>query len=1021
MNLLNVEVVLDRDKGIQQARHKPEVMKELRDATINYAILWHRWGAEVGYEEMIGLMKMEKEEREEVKQHAGYRGIIKSCEQATMDGYKWLWIDTCCIDKRSSSELSEAIYSMYRWYENAQVCYAYLNDVDELTFPTEVDYNKFAESNAPKEVKFFNKDWVYIDNKQQLAFTLECIAGIPDNVLTSGLAGKRLSVAQIMSWAARRKTECNEDRAYSLMGLFGVNMPMLYGEGRRAFRRLQLEIIREFSDHSIFAWKPRIPRTGSVLAEDPSDFRGCGDIKKLEPNEFIGRLVEEYIERRGRVGNSSHNDIDSWAQVISTNSRHCVTQLTPSNFAHLQLAVRVSKCSCPLSPLVTLHLISGPYWHVLIATIDLVSFQRSFARTLIDSLLPTTYPEFKTLYLTHHQDVNETHREFFLDDKHASFHGFTCRSTYPPKFTGNTVTLSSLTDDLIVIVYANDDARSWFAVGLGYYLGQGWVHIVYDRRSLTQWENWIDFGRGAYDRMWKARAKHAQGMPKLELSAYEHWNDHFSKHAHLPQSIWAARVFWLGLWTGFVVRICCSWTSGGSALTSVPVDGLQQLGDYGDYFDGIHICTGNIFEDMRVAGIDLKDSTYFPVVSLVVDPGKYLVTTTIQCSDFYMVDKDGKLRDSDDGLAPETGNHSTTTGTLTLLCIIARPEWNDSEVFGSTFAHSCIWCLASSLSDFAYSADHTICSINPRELNRLTDLPQRKDIAIEFFLDLYGLKYLKNYTGNVTFFARFPSMTESSPLKRMAYKYTQLSCRAPIQLWDANLFKGGRQFTTAESDPRLEAVLPLLHKRCQILGEKYSAPHRYADERRRLESEIKSISQTLGADLLEHIMITFREAYHEHVLSIMATDQASHMKYDRQLDARSMVQDIKTLQVKFDTTKDEDEQRALEEDVTGKARTVSSPVVLLVWDLRRSGRTVTEGKPTLSLLWMSFDTVQVVDYIRREGSIKGEFLAVNPSTDPGDDQAHLQRIMLDAGANTSKYRLWLDAGPENKLSGQVQI
>ncbi|KAI6146969.1 hypothetical protein EDD17DRAFT_1649573 [Pisolithus thermaeus] len=77
--------------------------------------------------------------------------------------------------------------------------------------------------------------------------------------------------------------------------------------------------------------------------------------------------------------------------------------------------------------------------------------------------------------------------------------------------------------------------------------------------------------------MWKALAKHAQNMLKLELSAYEHWNDHFSKHAHLPRSIWAARVFWLGLWTGFVVRICCSWTSGGSALTSVPVDGLHWV------------------------------------------------------------------------------------------------------------------------------------------------------------------------------------------------------------------------------------------------------------------------------------------------------------------------------------------------------------------------------------------------------------------------------------------------------------
>ncbi|KAI5995240.1 heterokaryon incompatibility protein-domain-containing protein, partial [Pisolithus marmoratus] len=235
-----------------------------------YAILSHRWGAEVTYEEMIGFMTMEERKRDEVRNRYGYEKIIKGCEQAKEDGYEWLWIDTCCIDKRSSAELSEAINAMYRWYQNAQVCYAYLNDVDKAVFPTERDDSKFDQSNgwpewfsrgwtlqeliAPKQVKFFNKDWVPIGNKQHLAPVLTNITRIPRDVLTGGLAGKRLSVAQIMSWAAERETERMEDRAYSLMGLFGVNMPMLYGEGNKAFRRLQLEIIKETGDHSIFAW-----------------------------------------------------------------------------------------------------------------------------------------------------------------------------------------------------------------------------------------------------------------------------------------------------------------------------------------------------------------------------------------------------------------------------------------------------------------------------------------------------------------------------------------------------------------------------------------------------------------------------------------------------------------------------------------------------------------------------------------------------------------------------------------------
>ncbi|KAI5984913.1 heterokaryon incompatibility protein-domain-containing protein [Pisolithus orientalis] len=335
MRLLDVKAVLDREAHIQQADPEREILKELDDKGTRYAILSHRWGDEVGYKEMTGLMKMEERKRDVVRQRNGYQKIIKSCEWASKDGYDLLWIDTCCIDKRSSSELSEAINSMYRWYQNAQVCYAYLHDVDESVFPTEQDRDKFSESDgwpewfmrgwtlqeliAPKQVEFFNKDWAPIGNKRHLSSTLECVTGIPWEVLRDGLGAKRLSVAQIMSWAAGRKTTRVEDRAYSLMGLFRVNMPMLYGEGKKAFQRLQLEIIRVSSDHSIFAWNPSEPRTGSVLAEDPSDFRDSSFIKIVKREEFIDNLMT-LIERNALYGpwhpqhNSRTNPIH-WCRI----------------------------------------------------------------------------------------------------------------------------------------------------------------------------------------------------------------------------------------------------------------------------------------------------------------------------------------------------------------------------------------------------------------------------------------------------------------------------------------------------------------------------------------------------------------------------------------------------------------------------------------------------------------------------------------------------------------------------------
>ncbi|KAI6027153.1 heterokaryon incompatibility protein-domain-containing protein [Pisolithus marmoratus] len=254
MRLIDVNVLLTGERGTQQDCDIKPVLREFEDTVIDYAILSHRWVPnEVDYTEIITLTKTKN--RDEIRGRTGYQKIVNSCKQAKNDGLEWLWVDTCCIDKWNSSELSEALNSMFRWYENSRRCYAYLHDVDGWpewfsrcwTLP---------ELIAPRELQFFNAVWQPIGDKRALASMLEVITRVPSQVLLGGLASYGPSVAQVMSWAAARRTTRTEDRAYSLLGLLGVNMPMLYGEGKIAFLRLQLEVIRKSNDQTIFAWTP---------------------------------------------------------------------------------------------------------------------------------------------------------------------------------------------------------------------------------------------------------------------------------------------------------------------------------------------------------------------------------------------------------------------------------------------------------------------------------------------------------------------------------------------------------------------------------------------------------------------------------------------------------------------------------------------------------------------------------------------------------------------------------------------
>ena len=132
---------------------------------------------------------------------------------------------------------------------------------------------------APSEVMFFDKEWLLIGSKAELKEEIEAITSIDRWVLTCSTPLSSISIAKRMSWAAARNTTLTEDMAYCLLGIFDVNMPLLYGEGPKAFVRLQEEILKKTTDLSLFAWlanEHTLFRGG--LAESPAEFRSCGKI-----------------------------------------------------------------------------------------------------------------------------------------------------------------------------------------------------------------------------------------------------------------------------------------------------------------------------------------------------------------------------------------------------------------------------------------------------------------------------------------------------------------------------------------------------------------------------------------------------------------------------------------------------------------------------------------------------------------------------------------------------------------------
>lgn len=250
-------------------------------------ILSHTWE-----DEECTLQQMQASSEASVLGRKGYKKIQSCCKQALKDGFEWAWIDTCCIDKTSTAELSEAINSMFRWYRIAQICYAFLADVHDATRLANSRWFTrgwtLQELVAPSTVWFYDYNWQYLGSKDDLQKELEDITSIDTDVLTRGTI-ETISIARRMSWAAKRQTTRIEDQAYCLLGIFDVNMPLLYGEGKRAFTRLQEEIMKISDDESLFAWglpdtclttqeflasfqQPKLEDMHGLLADSPADF-----------------------------------------------------------------------------------------------------------------------------------------------------------------------------------------------------------------------------------------------------------------------------------------------------------------------------------------------------------------------------------------------------------------------------------------------------------------------------------------------------------------------------------------------------------------------------------------------------------------------------------------------------------------------------------------------------------------------------------------------------------------------------
>ncbi|KAF9230320.1 hypothetical protein BU15DRAFT_91139 [Melanogaster broomeanus] len=271
------------------------------------------------------------------KNKPGFTKILGCVMQAKKHSLNYIWIDTCCIDKTNNTELQEAINSMWNWYQDCDRCFVYMNDVRSGQRPDAED-SDFSRSQwfrrgwtlqellAPGRITFFAEDWERIGKKanQNIMKRITHITGIPEGVLSDGETTS-FSVATRMTWASRRSTTKKEDKAYSLMGIFDITLPIIYGGRENVFVKFQREIMKRHADQSIFAWTAESTpptATAGLLTPSPAYF---ADVNEISDEVFV----------------------KDFAHMIKPDSR------PPAHYSHTNLGIQIT---------LPMKRVEAPYW-----------------------------------------------------------------------------------------------------------------------------------------------------------------------------------------------------------------------------------------------------------------------------------------------------------------------------------------------------------------------------------------------------------------------------------------------------------------------------------------------------------------------------------------------------------------------------------------------------------------------------------------------------------------------------------
>ncbi|KAI5984216.1 hypothetical protein EDD15DRAFT_2375441 [Pisolithus albus] len=1055
-----------------------DIFADCDDATTRYCILSHRWikGEEVNYEQLKDLVKLDNVY--EILNWHGYQKIFKACSVA--DGlFEYLWVDTCCIDRRSSSELSEAINSMFRWYRNSTQCYTYLHDTSD--FPTDPDLASFPDSNgwpqwfsrgwtlqeliAPTNLQFFSKDWKEIGDKRSRATELNRITGVPVRVLTDGLSSYAPSFAEIMSWAAERRTTLPEDEAYSLIGLLNINMPMLYGEGKKAFQRLQLEFMRITTDQSVFAW--RATKVGStkggestnggniqetcwtsgVLPESPFAFKGCHDVIQMAPREFYRSLsISWESEDEGALAEGG--DCESLPAFAVTNLG-----------IRIPLPLR-SYYGCPF--VFRVALACRRRSNLTPMSIDLAAFGPTYYRYSGADGPIQPFPKNRRLRLAY-QDETPRGITFRLVETTA-LHKFRRCLVFPPNTRSEDGSLKlSSTNPLAIVVYANA-SNAFFAVACGYCFGRDWVHVICDeprnKPSL--------YAAQIYKRTWNRGAEYARLM--AEACSGKTVQPYHVKYGDLLGTTWTVRIA-CGGWERSNNRIVAvdvvelpgsrcktlTWepmygTKGlvkadapclmretlwfGGRLDGHQIEGSHEIfslaptkqeikvGDYGVIARdsaGTFEYRGNIFEEPEAPNLKLRSRTNdsplnHVVTSKLVSYGTRLPRPSenaglvLQDPKLLSLPNTRRILDLLKQLSTRTRDFSLVTSVVQCSACSLTDDFK-GRISTQTRRYPQIWQL-----------DVRNATTDPQTVTPLYTVATPwvwfqgeldRNVATEYqdIRQVNRFNVIKNYppahhgefrAAAVEFFrAKFG-------VEHLEYLVGKITFFDHLTSFSRNVSGSSSDSLKPLQESRGEELVTELVE--AMIRVTHPRGDKWLSAVKKLVCRLQEITNTLALEASASFLKDIRNSFPGKKETLDSFIKGGKNNYNIVEHIRPLVEQVEKAQNKYYASKDSSEQLVLEEDIVGKIlevfrKGISLEIQIVVHETLHYETTV--GSMDLPEREVRFNCLKIA----------GEFLEDVCSEVPHDDVAHLRRLMANAREGASMYELYRKTREERKDGG----